>query len=174
MRIDKSKFNADELRLYEKLIAKAVVHDEDDAVRKPESKPAPELTAAIKRLERLEKIIEHSELAGLARKYSLLGEDEDELADTLGKLKKSDIASYNAYIAALDKSLGLIQKSGLFSEIGKSGPGFSGSSVVDKIQKAATALQKADPGLDRLSAVSKAWENNPELVREYDAEYRAR
>ncbi len=169
MKIDKSRFGKEELSQYEALIAKAVVRDEPESEKPGE--PAPELKAALKRLERLEKIIEHSELADIARKYTLLGEDEDELADTLGRLKKSDAASYNAYVAALDKSLSLIRKSGIFSEIGKSGSGFSGSGAVDKIGEAATALQSADPGLSRVSAIAKAWENHPELIREYENEY---
>ncbi len=172
MKIDKSRFSKEELSQYEALISKAVVGEEPEEEKPGE--PAPELKAALKRLERLEKIIEHSELADVARKYALLGEDEEELADTLGRLKKSDAASYNAYIAALDKSLSLIQKSGLFSEIGKSGRGFSGSGAVDKIEEAAAALQESDPGLSKVSAVAKAWENHPELIREYEAEYAIR
>ncbi len=182
MKIDRNKFTAEELRQYEKLIAKALVQDdpdEDEQSKAPENdkenkKPLPELAEALKRLDRLEKIIERSKLSSIARKYSMLGEDEEELTNTLGKLKKSDEASYNAYISVLDKSLDLVQKSGLFTEIGKSGIGVAGCSALDKIQSAASELQKADPKLDRTSAIAKAWDNHPELAYEYDMEYRMR
>ncbi len=174
MIIDRSKFSAEELKQYEALTAKARVPD--DSVGKEgteaEKKPVPELAAALKRLERLEKIIEHSQLAGIARKYSMLGEDEEELMDTLGKLKNTDEASYNAYIATLDKSLALVHKSGLFAEIGKSGMGIAGGSVLDRIQAAAAEIQKSDPALSRTAAIAKAWDSHPELADEYDLEYR--
>ncbi len=175
MIIDRSKFNAEELKQYEALIAKARVQDGSGGKEgaEEEKEPVPELAAALKRLERLEKIIEHSQLAGIARKYSMLGEDEEELANTLGKLKNTDEASYNACIAALDKSLALVHKSGLFTEIGKSGMGMTGGSVLDRIQAAATEIQKSDPALSRTSAIAKAWDSNPELAREYDLEYQA-
>ncbi len=173
MIIDRSKFNAEELKQYEALTAKARVQDDSGGKEKTENKPVPELAAALKRLERLEKIIEHSQLAGIARKYSMLGEDEDELANTLGKLKNTDEASYNAYIAALDKSLALVHKSGLFTEIGKSGIGITCGSVLDRIQAAATEIQQSDPALSRTAAIAKAWDSHPELAHEYDLEYRA-
>ncbi len=175
MIIDRSKFNAEELKQYEALTAKARVQDDSGGSErtKAEKKPVPELAAALKRLERLEKIIEHSQLADIARKYSMLGEDEDELANTLGKLKNTDEASYNAYISALDKSLALVHKSGLFTEIGRSGMGITGGSVLDRIQAAATEIQKSDPALSRTVAIAKAWDSHPELAHEYDMEYRA-
>ncbi len=196
MKIDKSKFTPEELKQYEALIAKALVDGKekpkpDPVPEKPDigekggegkesegcakkSLPAPELTAALERLERLEKVFEMSKCAEVAKKYALLGDDEDELAKNLYNLKKADEASYKAYIAALDKSLELVQKSGLFTEIGKTGTGTSGGTVIDKIKAAASDIQKADPSLNRTAAIAKAWENHPELVQEYDAEYSAK
>jgi len=173
MIIDRSKFSAEELKQYEALTAKARVQDDSGGKEVTEKKPVPELAAALKRLERLEKIIEHSQLAGIARKYSMLGEDEEKLTDTLGKLRRTDEASYNAYIAALDKSLELVHKSGLFAEIGKSGMGLTGGSVLDRIQAAADEIQRADPKLSRAAAIARAWESHPELAHEYDMDYQA-
>ncbi len=137
------------------------------------SAPAPELTAALDRLEKLEKTVELSHLSDVAKKYAILGEKEDELANTLYRLQKSDPENYKAYIAVLDKQLEIVNKSGLFAEIGKSGSGSGtgGGTVLDRIEAAAGEIQKADPTLNRVAAIAKAWDNNPELVIEYDKEY---
>ncbi len=219
MRIDKSKFSADELRQYEALIAKAVVPDdmEDEKKDKPDTAPnpkdntgpqkdtegvgkgldvphivpapepvitepqkpvekaslMPDFKAMLDRMASLEKKLEMAEVKKSAEKYALLGEDPDKLAEMLYNLKKSDEPNYNAYVAVLDKQLDLVQKSGLFTEIGKSGNIGDGGSAEDKINAAAAELQKSDPSLSPLMAVAKAWENHPELAAEYDAEYNA-
>lgn len=147
----------------------------------PSSNPAPEdakkseippaLAAALERMEQMEKSIEMKGLEELAKKYEPMGEKPAELAATLYGLKKSNTASYDAYIKLLDKNLELLEKSGLFGEIGKSGNRGGGGSVIEKIHAAAAELQKADPAMSRTMAVAKAWEAHPELVQEYDAEY---
>lgn len=139
--------------------------------RKSDADPA--LAAALTRLEALEKSAEMEKLSGVAKKYEPLGEDTAELAQTLYDLKKSDNpANYEAYIKVLDKSLDLVTKSGIFAEIGKSSRGEAAGSVEDKIEAAASELQKSDPSLSRPQAVAKAWENHPELIAEYEQEYR--
>jgi len=148
----------------------------------PMTPPPPAVTAAIARLEQLEQSISWRECVAVARRYELLGETEENLAQTLFDLKQTDEANYNAYLAALDKSLALVRKSGLFREIGKcsrepvySGTwGITGDSVMDKIQAEAEELQRNNPELNRLSAIARAWENHPELVREYNEAYRVR
>lgn len=135
---------------------------------------SPEFTAALERLENLEKSIQMKEFTDIAAKYAPLGEDVDKLAKSLYDMKQSNEANYNAYVGILDKSLDLVEKSGLFSEIGKSGAvGAVSGGAVGKIEAAATEIQKSDANLSRVQAIAKAWENHPELVREYDAEYKA-
>ncbi len=197
MRIDKSKFTAEELQQYEALIAKAVIPEEepkpdtpkpDDQPKGDEKKDTPEkpdettqksltspiLTAALERLDKLEKTIEMNQAAEVAKKYSLLGENEEKLTETLYNLKKTDEPNYNAYIEVLDKSLELVQKSGLFTEIGKSGSRVAGGSVIDKINTAASEICKSDPGMSHAAAVAKAWESHPDLIEEYEAEYKVK
>lgn len=150
--------------------------EEDDGMDKgcrTKKSASPALTAALERLANLEKSAEMKECHDIAKKYAALGEDEDELAQTIYEMKKSNDANYNAYIKALDQSLDIVEKSGLFAEIGKSARGISGGSAVDKIEAAATELQKSDPTMNRADAIAKSWENHPELMAEYDAEYNA-
>lgn len=194
IRIDKSKFNPEQLATYEQLVAigKADVDPEAAEEKMKEEKPpfppkktekaeveemetkksaTPEMTAALERLEKLEKSIEMKEFSEIAKKYAPLGEKEDELADTLYAMKKSSPESYDAYIKVLDKSLGLVEKSGIFAEIGKSASGSTaGGSVEAKAEAKAREIMKSDASIGYTEAIAKAWED-PALMAEYDAEY---
>ena len=193
MKIYKSNFSAEELEQWNALVAKGSVapeeaqEDMDGYVpESPEKKPtkkaevedmnksaSPEITAALERMEALEKSFAMKEFTEIAKKYAPLGEKEDELAQRLYDMKKSNAANYDAYIAVLDKSLGLVEKSGLFTEVGKSAGGYSTSGgAVAKVEAAANEIMKSDATLTREEAIAKAWIDNPEFVREYEAEYK--
>lgn len=135
----------------------------------------PELTAALSRLEILEKSIEMKNFTEIAKKYAPLGENEEELAKTLYGLKKSNETGYTAYISVLDKSLDLVNKSGLFAEIGKSASGYGASrgGVVEQIEKKAEEIMKSN-NMDRSAAIAKAWEDNPDLAIAYEEEREGR
>lgn len=187
MKIDKSRFTAEELAQYEALIAKGLVDEEP--VKKAEEEPPkkepekkvdpekaeeelhPEVKKALAEIEELKKGIEMDQMKSIAKKYAPLGKKENELAETLYEMKKSSDKSYGEYIKVLDEQLGLVEKSGMFEEIGKSGRGLAGGSTVDKIEGIASDIQKSDPTLSRQQAVMKAWEQHPELIAEYDSAY---
>ena len=178
MKIDKSRFTAEELAQYEALIAKGQVDEEPEDGKKPtegekdvEKSMHPEVKKALDEMAELRKSMEMKEMSEVAKKYAPLGKKEDELAQTLYDMKKSSPESYDAYIAVLDENLDLVNKSGLFTEIGKSGRGTAGGSTEDKIESIATELQKSDSSLNRVQAIAKAWEQHPELVAEYDSAY---
>lgn len=203
IRIDKSLFTQDELRQYQALIAKASIDPEggqeemeDDYPTFPQrgteksgcktekagcrtEKAGDEdgmrnaLDVAMKRLSALEKAMEMKQFEDMAKKYAPLGENPEDLAKSLYSMSENP-DNYYDYIGILDKSLELVEKSGLFTEIGKSVYGESGGDVVDKIESAASEIQKSDATMSRATAIAKAWENHPELVAEYDAKYRAK
>lgn len=132
----------------------------------------PQLAAALERLETLEKSIAMQEFTEIAKKYAPLGEKEDELAQTLYNLKKSNEANYDAYISVLDKSLNLVEKSGIFTEIGKSGAGYGATGgTVGKVEAIASEIRKSNPDMTYEASIAKAWEQNPELIAEYEREY---
>lgn len=190
MRIDKSVFTAEERAQYEALIAKAKVDPEAAEEEMEEEKPevpfkkkptqeetpmeksaSPELKAALEELADLKKSIEMKDMTEVAKKYAKLGKNEGELATTLYEMKKSNEANYNAYIAILDESLGLVEKSGLFAEIGKSaGNGSAPNGAVAKAEAKATELMKSNPDMGYDTALAKAWQD-PAILAEYDAEY---
>ena len=200
--IDKSAFTAEELETYEALIAKATVDpeankeeveeevppvaaskkkpakkaEEEEPVetKKSAAEAAPELKQAMEELAALKKSFEMKDMTEVAKKYAPLGKKEEELAQILYDMKKSNEANYNAYIAILDESLGIVEKSGIFAEIGKSASnGVSGSSAVAKAEAKAREIQKSDSSISWDAAIAKAWED-PQLMAEYDAEYYGR
>ena len=142
----------------------------EDKVGKKDT--SPEMSAALKRLETLEKSIQMKEYTEIAKKYAPLGENVEELAKSLYGMKQTGQENYDAYLSVLDKSLDLVNKSGVFAEIGKSAAGV-GDDVLAKVEAAADDIQKSDTSLDRVQAVAKAWENHPELVAEYERAYQA-
>ena len=77
------------------------------------------------------------------------------------------------YIALLDESLTTLNKSGLFGEIGSNRQGSAGTTQTIGIK--AQELQKAAAdGLSSPDAIIKAFEENPELAAQYEAEYMGR
>lgn len=193
IKIDKSLFSAEELAQYEALIAKGSVETDDIPDVDPEKKEtkkttekevedmvetaksaevAPEIKEAMERLETMEKSFAMKEFTEIAKKYAPLGEKEEELAKTLYEMKKSNQANYDAYIGVLDKSLDLVEKSGVFSEIGKSASGTTGGAV-EKVEAAADEIMKSDASISRVEAIAKAWEEHPEFVAEYEKEFNA-
>ena len=191
--IDKSAFTAEELETYEALIAKAAVDpaaageemkDEKPAepaknkptekeevpeMEKTEKSASPELTEALEQLADLKKSFEMNEMIQVAKKYAPLGKKEDELAQTLYEMKKSNSANYDAYISVLDESLALVEKSGVFAEIGKSTSNGTAGGAVSKAEAKAAEIMKADPNVDYTTAIAKAWED-PSIMAAYDAE----
>ena len=135
----------------------------------------PALGAALKRLETLEKSLAMKEFTEIAKKYAPLGENEEDLAKTLYAMKSSNPENYAAYISVLDKSLGLVEKSGIFTEIGKSAGAYGAAGgAVEKVEALAGEIMKSDTSISRDQAIAKAWTDHPELVAEYEREYHRR
>lgn len=200
-KIDKSAFTAEELKTWNQLVAKAKVDPEaaaesmeEDIPPMPKKKPEidmeqddemekgcggkmkksadPELAELKARYEALEKSVEMKEFTNIAKKYADLGYKTEELAEKLYNMKKSNSETYNDYVDILEKSLKLQNESGVFAEIGKSGA--QGGAPVGAQAKAdakAREIMKSDPAISYQAAIAKAWDENPELMAEYDREY---
>lgn len=175
IKIDKSAFTPEELKQCEALIAKATVVDgaegeepNNDGAGVVKSANA-EMDAFRTEMEEFKKSVEMQTFVEMAKKYAPLGKKEDELAETLYNMKKSSEANYNEFIGILDEHLAMVEKSGIFGEIGKSAKGTTTSSPVAKAEAKAKEIMKSD-NCDYATAIAKAWED-PELMAEYDAEY---
>ena len=104
----------------------------------------------------------------VAKKYEIIGKKPEELAPVLKSLKAQGGTAYNDMIAVLDQTVETIEKSGAFSEVGKSGHSAAENSAEAKIGAIAKGMMEKDATLSYNQAVAKAWEENPELLAEYD------
>ena len=108
------------------------------------------------------------EMMEVAKKYaSPLGKKEDELVGTLLALKKSGEANYNAYVAVLEEQVAFVNKSGLFTEIGKSGSNPVTFGDADEAAQQIETLAKsisAEKGISITEARIEAYDRNPELA----------
>lgn len=194
MKIDKSKLTPEELAMLEAIEKKAGITDEPANDPNPAAPAAPEvnkraglagenqntgeeediykgLHPAVKaELERLRKAAdqaEEKELTEIAKKYEIIGKKAEELVPLFKNLKKTGGNAYEHMIAVLDASVEAVEKSGIFSEIGKKGGSGTGDVWV-AIEKHADEIQKSMPNLTRAQAIDKACQMHPELVHEYE------
>ena len=190
-KIDKTRFDDQDLKDWERLVAKGMVqvdpaegtdHLEDGPAAAPavekSAPPAFEMPAfvtdAIAKSNAFIEEQQKKEQVELAKKYDILGLKPEEIGQQLYELKKSNEDAYNTVIATLDGQVALIEKSPIFAEIGKSGHsggsynGLQGAEA--KADAKAQEIMKADPNMSYTAAIAKAWED-PELAAEYDAEY---
>ena len=112
--------------------------------------------------------MEMRDMADIAKKYEILGEKPEELAKSLYELKNTNEAVYKSCIAMLDNQISLINKSGLFTEIGKSGVQNDAKSSVAKARNVASEIMKSHPDMTYDQAMAQAWDSHPELLQEYD------
>lgn len=130
----------------------------------------PAVRAELERLRKQADAAEERELHEVAKKYEIIGKKADELVPMLKSLKAAGGDAYAQMIAVLDASVAAVEKSGIFSEIGKSGgTSVSGAdSAWAQIEKHAETIQKAAPTMTWAEAVDKACEQHPDLVHEYE------
>ena len=118
----------------------------------------------------LKKNLEIEKLKTVAKKYEVLGKNSDDLATKLYDLKKAGGTVYDDYVALLDENVETVTKSGLFGEIGSNQQGSMGTA--QSLQTKAAEIGKSAGGMSSAEAIVKAFEDNPELAAQYDAEYK--
>jgi hypothetical protein len=136
----------------------------------PEVKKALEENKAMAtRMEELQKSLEIKDLTITAAKYEVLGKKADELATKLYGMKKSGGTVYDDYVALLDEQLTMVEKGGLFGEVGtsRSGSAPGGTELMAKVAE----IRKANGGMGEAEAFAKAYEENPALAAKYEQEY---
>lgn len=116
----------------------------------------------------LQKRFDMQELTEIAKKYEAIGENPDELAETLYDMKQAGDGIYKSYLNNLDKTLALYEKSSVFGEIGKSFSGNSENDPEGKIEQIAKSYMEANPAMNYIDAKAKAWSDHPELAFEYE------
>lgn len=127
----------------------------------------PAVKAELERLRKQADAIEERELTDLAKKYEIIGKKADELVPLFKSLKAAGGDAFQQMVTILDASVTAVEKSGLFSEIGKQGATGENDAWA-AIEKHAEAIQKAAPTLTWNQAVDKACAQHPDLVHEYE------
>lgn len=136
----------------------------------------PAVKAELEELKKFRESTEERELREVAKRYAIIGKKEEELVPLLKSLKAAGGSAYHDMIAVLDQAADTVEKSGAFSEIGKSGHGgagggfLGGSNAEAKISTIAKGYMEKDQTLSYSEAMAKAWEDNPEIFAEYDEE----
>lgn len=192
MKIDKSKMSPEEKNFLEAIEKKYGVAEEvTDSEQTPAApiekgatvqqteQPAediykgmsPEAKEELIALKKFREETEEKELHQLAKKYTIIGKKEEDLVPLFKSLKAAGGTAFDDMRSMLDSMVSTVEKSGIFSEIGKSGG--TGGAVLEpegKIESIAKNYMETDPNLSYVDAVAKAWENNPNLIEEYDKE----
>lgn len=128
----------------------------------------PAVAAELAELKKFREQAAEKELTAIAKKYEIIGRKPEELVPMLKSLKAAGGTAYNDMITMLDQTVDAVEKSGVFSEIGKSRNGGGESSAEAEISTIAKKYIEEDPTLNYNQAVTKAWENNPQLLEKYD------
>lgn len=131
----------------------------------------PAVKAELEELKKFREATEERELSQVAEKYVIIGKKKEELVPLFKSLKAAGGTAYSDMIAVLDQAVETVEKSGAFSEIGKSGHGSSAAGAVEaKVDAIAKGYMEKDSSLDYTAAMAKAWKDHPELVDEYEDE----
>lgn len=114
---------------------------------------------------------EQKSLEEVAKKYELLGTKAEDLVPVLKSMKETSDEAYNNFIASMDNNLAVIQKSGLFEEIGKSGGAHTGNNDTEgaaKMNAKLAEIKKSMPNLTDAQAQDIVMQNDPELRAMFD------
>ena len=129
----------------------------------------PAVKEELEALKKFKDAAEDRELNQIAEKYAIIGKKKEELVPLFKSLRSAGGTAYDDMIAVLDQAVDVVEKSGAFKEVGKSGHGASAVNAAEqKIDTIAKGYMEKDATLDYTTAVAKAWENNPELMDEYE------
>ncbi len=138
----------------------------------------PLVAAELKALQKFRDDVETKELMDVAKKYEIIGKKPEELVPTLKSLRAAGGSAYSDMLSTLDAAVAMVNASGAFEEIGKSGTykgavgcqSVAKSNSEAKIDAIAKGYIEKDPAMSYTDAVAKAWENNPDLIEEYENE----
>lgn len=114
---------------------------------------------------------EQKSVEEVAKKYELLGTKAEDLVPVLKSMKETSDEAYNNFIASMDNNLAVIQKSGLFEEIGKSGGAHTGNNDTEgaaKMNAKVAEIKKSMPNLTDAQAQDIVMQNDPELRAMFD------
>ena len=132
---------------------------------------SPAIRAEIEALKKFKEDAEERELGEIAKKYEIIGKKKEELIPVFKNLKAAGGTAYEEMIAVLDSAVDVVEKSGLFAEIGKSGANtgcVSGDAWVRAETKAIDIMKSKN--ITKAQALDEVLKNDPELRAECEKE----
>lgn len=131
----------------------------------------PAVKAELESLKKYREASEDKELQAVAKRYAIIGKKEDELVPVLKSLKAAGGTAYDDMIAVLDQAVATVEKSGVFTEIGKSGHGSNveGGAWAEAEVKA-VELMKSRAGLSKSQALDEVLQADPALAKRCEEE----
>ena len=131
----------------------------------------PAVAAELEELKKFREAAEEKELAEAAKRYEIIGKKKEELVPLFKSLKAAGGTAYDDMVAVLDQALETVEKSGVFSEIGKSGHGgvADGGAWAEADAKA-VELMKSKTGLSKAQALDEVFVSDPGLAERCEKE----
>ena len=131
----------------------------------------PAVKAELEELKKFREAVEDKELTEAAGKYAVIGKKAEELAPLFKSLKAAGGSAYGDMIAILDQAVETVEKSGVFSEIGKSGHGGAADGGAwAEAEAKAVELMKSKAGISKAQALDEVLAENPELAERCEKE----
>ncbi len=131
---------------------------------------SPAVKTELEELKKFREASEEKELQSIAGKYAIIGKKAEELVPILKRLKAASGSAYSDYLAVMNEAVDIVEKSGAFSEIGKSGHGnFAGSAWAEADVKA-VELMKSKTGLTKAQALDEVLMADPALAERCEKE----
>ena len=126
----------------------------------------PAVRAELENLKKFREATEERELEDVAKKYEIIGKKKEELVPVLKSLKAAGGTAYTDMIAVLDGAVAAVEKSGAFTEIGKSGgAGTTDGAAWTKAETQAAEIMKSK-NVTKAQALDEVFRNDPELAAE--------
>lgn len=130
----------------------------------------PAVRAELENLKKFREATEERELEDVAKKYEIIGKKKEELVPVLKSLKAAGGTAYTDMIAVLDGAVAAVEKSGAFTEIGKSGgAGITDGAAWTKAETQAAEIMKSK-NVTKAQALDEVFRNDPELAAECEKE----
>lgn len=130
----------------------------------------PAVRAELENLKKFREATEERELEDVVKKYEIIGKKKEELVPVLKSLKAAGGTAYTDMIAVLDGAVAAVEKSGAFSEIGKSGgAGTTDGAAWTKAETQAAEIMKSK-NVTKAQALDEVFRNDPELAAECEKE----
>lgn len=125
----------------------------------------PAVAAELEALKKFKQEAEEKELTDIAKKYEIIGKRPEELVPLFKSLREAGGTAYNDMVAVLDQAVDTVEKSGAFSEIGKSGhDGNTDGGAWAEADVKAAELMKSRTGLSKAQALDEVFMADPELA----------